>query len=168
MVTASSLEHRHTTLRTSILALHVVQVGGVVLALIVVPGQTPQIALTSNGCRPKRGTSPKPITLRVRNVRSNTANANDTATVSDASTLPSVLRNDGRSVAVSAPFSTVGTTGYRPWSEWGRRVEHGRQARGVGRLGTKGLDVRWNIAKGVMCAIEASIEATRSTGPASS
>jgi hypothetical protein len=90
------------------------------------------------------------------------ATANNAAVIRD--TGPCILGNDGRRITVCASLSTISTTRHsRPIRT--RSVKHG-QARGIGGLGAKGLGIRRDVAKRVVCAIEAGIEArwgTRTT-----
>lgn len=90
------------------------------------------------------------------------ATANNAAVIRD--TRPCILGNDGGSVTVRASLPTISTTRHsRPIRS--RSVKHG-QARGIGGLGAKRLGIGRDVAKRVVCAVEAGIEArwgTRTT-----
>lgn len=152
------LKDSHPGLGGRILALHIVHIARVILALVIVPGHAPKVALAGDTRRAKRTTTTKPVALGVGDVVATVvvgAPTDDAAVVGDAGT--GILGDNGGGIAVGAAFATV-PTARNGGAEGAWGTEDG-ETRRVGCLRAERLHVGGNVAKGIMCAIEAGVEA---------
>jgi hypothetical protein len=89
---SSGSEYRYASLRAAILRLQVIQIGGFILALVIVLRHATNVARASNRRGSKRSATAYSIALRKRHVDAASAIIDNTASVSG--TVTSILRDD--------------------------------------------------------------------------